>query len=163
MVETSSGRLQTVSNGSPSLASVSVKKRLIIASDGSLLHDAGTFGWKLTTQNCKQLFHGFGPVDGPIVIWSLTWRELGRFTAPLLLITVLARHWRLRHLCNFWWNADSKVVIERVSLVTKLDHNPTKQPENSDLSQDLRRSLHPQWIKSHQDSKVAYDQLSPDA
>ena len=41
-------------------------QRLTIASDGSLLTKAGTFGWKLTTAKHATLFFGSGPVDGPI-------------------------------------------------------------------------------------------------
>jgi hypothetical protein len=46
------------------------KRRLIIASDGSLHDTAGTFGWKITTPKHLPLFHGSGPVDGPIEIGS---------------------------------------------------------------------------------------------
>jgi hypothetical protein len=146
------------------------RKRLTIASDGSLREDAGTFGWKLTTQNYTTLFHGYGPVDGPMEIGSSTRSELGGFTAPLLLVTVLARHWGLRHRCTFRWLADSKVAINRVTFVTRKDHSPTKQPDNSDylstikdLFRELRRPLKTKWIKSHQDGKMSYDKLTPDA
>jgi hypothetical protein len=70
------------------------KQRLTIATDGSLLLQAGTsFGWKLTTMTKpKTIFHGSGPIDGPIEIGSSTRSELGGFTGPLLLVsTLLAR------------------------------------------------------------------------
>ena len=146
------------------------RKRLIIASDGSLKGTAGTFGWKVTTDKHVPLFDGSGPVDGPFELGSSTRSELGGFTAPLLLITVLARHWGLRHRCKFRWIADSQVAINRVSLVTRKDYRPTSQPDNADylllikgLFRELRRPLKAQWIKSHQDSGNKYDHLSADA
>ena len=71
------------------------RRRLIIASDRSLLPTAGTFGWKETTDKHSTLFQGTGPIDGPIDIGSSTRSELGGFTAPLLLITMIARNWGL--------------------------------------------------------------------
>ncbi|KAI2509676.1 hypothetical protein MHU86_4796 [Fragilaria crotonensis] len=146
------------------------RQRLTIASDGSLREEAGTFGWKLTTRNHHVLFQGYGPVDGPIEIGSSTRSELGGFTAPLLLVTVLARHWGLRHRCKFRWLADSEVAINRVTFVTRKDYSPTKQPDNSDylttiteLFRELRRPMLTKWIKSHQDGKISYDKLTPDA
>ena len=69
------------------------KNRLTIATDGSLLLEiAGTFGWKVTNKTHLKLFQGYGPIDGPIEIGSSARSELGGFTAPLLLITALARH-----------------------------------------------------------------------
>lgn len=73
------------------------RRRLTIATDGSLQESAGTFGWKLTDKKNTTLFQGSGPVDGPHEIGSSTRSELGGFTAPLLLITSLARHWGLKH------------------------------------------------------------------
>jgi hypothetical protein len=106
---------------------------LTIASDGSLREDAGTFGRKLTTHNHQALFHGYGPVDGPMESGRSTRSKLGGFTAPLLLlVTVLAQHWGLRHRCTFRWLADSKVAINRVTFVTWKDYSPTKQPDNID-------------------------------
>jgi hypothetical protein len=145
------------------------RKRLIIASDGSLLSTAGTFGWKLTSDKHHPLYQGSGPIDGPIDIGSSTRSELGGFTAPLLLITLLARHWGLRHRCKFRWLVDSKIAINRVTFVVSKDHRPTKQPENidylsviRDLHKELRRPLKIQWIKGHQDNRSKYDTLPPD-
>ena len=146
------------------------KQRLTIASDGSLLSTAGTFGWKLTTSKHVTLFFGSGPIDGPIEIGSSTRSELGGFTGPLLLVTILARFWGLRHKCKFRWLVDSKIAINRVQFVTSKDHRPTKQPDNidllstiRDLHKELRRPLKAHWIKSHQDNDQEYDKLSPDA
>jgi hypothetical protein len=58
------------------------KRRLTIATDGSLLPKAGTFGWTITTSKNDTLFHGSGPIDGPIEIGSSTRSELGGFTGP---------------------------------------------------------------------------------
>ncbi|KAI2501468.1 hypothetical protein MHU86_12983 [Fragilaria crotonensis] len=146
------------------------RRRLIIASDGSLLPTAGTFGWKVTTDKHSTLFQGSGPIDGPIDIGSSTRSELGGFTAPLLLITMIARNWGLRHRCKFRWIVDSKIAINRVIFTVRKDSRPTKQPDNVDylsviraLYRELRRPIKIQWIKSHQDDKTSYDKLSSDA
>ena len=146
------------------------RRRLTIATDGSLQVSAGTFGWKLTDKKNTTLFQGSGPVDGPHEIGSSTRSELGGFTAPLLLITSLARHWGLKHRCKFRWLADSQVAINRVTFVTRKDYRPTKQPDNCDylstiteLYRELRRPMKAHWIKSHQDSKTPYAALPPDA
>ena len=73
------------------------RQRLTIATDGSLLLQEGTFGWNLTTTKHKTLFYGSGPINGPIDIGSSTRSKLGGFTGPLLLVTLLARYWGLRH------------------------------------------------------------------
>ena len=91
------------------------RQRLIIATDGSLLPTAGTFGWKITTTKHLSLYHGSGPIDGPIDTGRSTRSKLGGFTAPLLLITILARHWGLRHRCKFRWLVDSRIAINRVT------------------------------------------------
>jgi hypothetical protein len=66
--------------------------------------------------------------------------------------------------------ADSEVAINRVTFVTRKDYSPTKQPDNSDylttiteLFRELRRPMLTKWIKSHQDGKISYDKLTPDA
>ena len=124
------------------------RQRLIIATDGSLLPTAGTFGWKITTSKHLPLYQGSGPIDGPIDTGSSTRSELGGFTAPLLLITMLARFWGLRHKCKFRWLVDSKIAINRVTFTVSIDHRPKKQPDNSDylsvirdLHKELRRPL----------------------
>ena len=146
------------------------RRRLIISTDGSLLDTAGTFGWKITNDKFKPLFKGAGPIDGPIEIGSSTRSELGGFTAPLLLVTILARHWGLKHRCKFKWLADSRVALSRVTIVTRPDHTPTKQPDNvdyvsviRDLFQELRRPMQAHWVKSHQDAKTPYAKLTPEA
>ena len=146
------------------------KRRLIIASDGSLLPHAGTFGWKITTDKFLNLFHGSGPIDGPIELGSSTRSELGGFTAPLLLVTILARHWGLKHRCKFKWIADSRIALHRVTIVTRKDYAPPRQPDNvdyvsviQDLFMELRRPMQIQWIKAHQDSDTPYNMLHPEA
>lgn len=82
---------------------------------------------------------------------------------PLLLITLLARHWGLRHRCKFRWLVDSQFAINRVTSVTSPQYGPTNQPDNADylsvireLHTELRRPLSMKWIKSHQDEKREY-------
>lgn len=146
------------------------RRRITIATDGSLLPSAGTFGWKITTSQHTVLFHGSGPIDGPIEIGSSTRSELGGFTGPILLVTILARYWGLCHRCKFRWLVDSRVAINRVSFVTRKDHRPTRQPDNNDylaviqeLHAELRRPIRAVWIKSHQDDSKDYGKLSADA
>lgn len=103
----------------------------------------------------------------------MTHSKLGGFTAPLLLVTVIAKHWGLKHRCSFRWLADSQFAINRrATLVTLKDYRPsTTQPDNcdylsliKDLFRELRQRLQAQWIKSHQDSSTpAYEKLSADA
>jgi hypothetical protein len=116
------------------------------------------------------LFHGSGPIDGPIEIGSSTRSELGGFTGPLLLVTILARYWGLRHRCKFRWLVDSRVAINRVTFVTRKDFRPHTQPDNNDylsviadLHKELRRPITQVWIKSHQDDTTKHTSLSEDA
>ena len=76
----------------------------------------------------------------------------------------------MKHRCSFRWIADSRVAINRVTIVTRHDHSPTKQPDNvdyvaviQDLFKELRRPMQAQWIKSHQDEKTPYNELTADA
>ena len=145
------------------------RQRLIIATDGSLLPTAGTFGWKLTTTKHLPLYQGSGSIDGPIDTGSSTRSKLGGFTAPLLLITMLARFWGLRHKCKFCCLMDSKIAINRVTFTVSTDHRPKRQPDNSDylsvirdLHKELRQPLRAQWIKAQQDERTDYDKLSAD-
>jgi hypothetical protein len=148
MAPSPSHKPRTNCNGHRSFNSFRAKNRLTIATDGSLLEIAGTFGWKVTNKTKLTLFQGSGPVDGPIEIGSSTRSELGGFTAPLLLITALAGHWGMKHRCTFRWLADSQVAINRVTIVTHKDYRPTKQPDNCDyistiteLYRELRRPI----------------------
>jgi hypothetical protein len=67
--------------------------------------------WKITTSTSKVLFHRCRPVDGPNKTGSSITSKLGGFTAPLLLVTTLAKHWGLRHRCKFGWLSESKAAI----------------------------------------------------
>ena len=58
----------------------------------------------------KVLFQGCAPVDGPNKTESSIRSKLGGFTAPLLLVTTLAKHWGLRHRCKFRWLAEGKAA-----------------------------------------------------
>ena len=138
------------------------RKRLTSASDGSLREEAGKFGWKLTASTNKALCQGCGRVDGPIEIGSSTQSELRGFTAPLFL--------KMQHKCKFCLLADSKVAINESHSSPRKNHSPTKQPDNivypatiNELFRELRQPMKIQWIKSHQDRKMTYNQLTHDA
>jgi hypothetical protein len=93
------------------------RQRITIVSKEILWEEAGTFGWKVTTLTNKVLFKGCGPVDGPNKTGSYIRSKLRGFTAPLLLVTTLAKHWGLRHRCKFRWLAESKAAINQVQTV----------------------------------------------
>jgi hypothetical protein len=135
------------------------RRRLEIATDGSLAHSVGTFGWRIVSPPDLVLFEGSGPIDGPEELSSSTRSELGGFAAPLLLVVAIARFWGLPHSCKFRWIADSTSAISKVEVVTKRDFVPYRQPNNVDflslitfLTHELRRPLSTTWVKSHQDS-----------
>jgi ribonuclease HI len=142
-------------------------------SDGGLADHYGTFGWKIVkTNDDVVLYEGSGPIDGPTEVGSSTRSELGGFTAPLLLVTALARFWGLRHRCRFRWTTDSTSAIKKVKMYTKRSSHqlPQRYPEHSDyittireLCDELRRPLEIQWVKGHQDDDRAYDELPRDA
>jgi hypothetical protein len=116
-------------------------------------------------------FSGSGPVDGPFDISHSTRSELGGLTAPLLLVTSLAKFWGLNHKCRYRWITDSKAAISKVTFVTGPQYSPRQYPDDIDYVTaitELHRSLggrklHPTWIKGHQDGDTAYDELSSDA
>ena len=146
------------------------KQKITLSTDGSLLPTAGTFVWKMTTSTNTTLFLGSGPIDGPLELGSSTRSELGGFTGPLLLVTIIARFWGLRHKCKFRWLVDSKIALNKVVFVPRHDYRPTKQPDNHDylsvireLFNKLGRPVKAQWIRSHQDAKKDYKDLPPDA
>ena len=143
-----------------------------IASDGGLANKVGTFGWKIvTTIRSKEvtLFQGSGPIDGPAEIGSSTRSELGGFTAPILLVTTLAKFWGIRHRCRFRWYTDSKSAISKVRIYV-IKGKAQKFPENSDyittlteLIKELHRPVDLHWVKGHQDDDRQYDQLPREA
>ena len=102
---------------------------------------------------------------------SSTRSELGGFTAPLLLVTTLARYWGLQHRCQFSWTTDSKSAITKVTIYTaKSDRRNQRYPAHSDyvttiqeLCKELRRPFRIQWIKGHQDDDKTYEELPRDA
>jgi ribonuclease HI len=143
-----------------------------IASDGGLSDAIGTFGWKIVTVNRHNevtLFQGSGPIDGPHEIGSSTRSELGGYTAPLLLVTALAKFWGIRHKCAFRWYTDSKAAISKVKIYS-IKGASRKYPEHSDymmviqeLQEELRRPIAPCWVKGHQDEDRCYDELPREA
>jgi hypothetical protein len=148
------------------------RQRITIASDGGLKSWLGTHGWKIVSRSGCTLFLGSGPVDGPFDISHSTRSELGGLTAPLLLVTSLAKFWGLQHKCRYKWLTDSKAAISKVTLITTSKTSSSRRyPDDIDyvtaikeLHQTLGgRSLHPTWIKGHQDDDTEYDKLSQDA
>jgi hypothetical protein len=111
-------------------------------------------------------------VDGPYDISHSTRSELGGLTAPLLLVTSLAKFWGLQHKCRYKWLTDSKAAISKVTLITNPNpSSPRRYPDDVDYVTAIKelhkslggRRLRPTWIKGHQDEDTEYDQLSPDA
>jgi ribonuclease HI len=148
------------------------RQRITIASDGGLKSWMGTHGWKIVSRSGSTLFSGSGPVDGPYDISHSTRSELGGLTAPLLLVTSLAKFWGLQHKCRYKWLTDSKAAISKVTLITNpTTSSPRRYPDDVDYITAIRelhkslggRSLRPTWIKGHQDDDTAYDKLSMDA
>jgi hypothetical protein len=104
----------------------------------------------------KELFQGCGTVNGPNKTGSSIRSKLGGFTAPLLLVTTLAKHWGLRRRCKFRWLAERKAAINQVQMVIQKDNSPTTQPDNSNylstnkvLSSKLRQPITTKWVKCH--------------
>jgi hypothetical protein len=99
----------------------------------------------------------------------------------MLKITIKKRKKIFKHSFASWgWHTDeehlkailvdSRIAINRVQLVTRKDYRPRTQPDNNnllsiicELHHELRRPIKLQWIKSHQDTKLTYEQLSADA
>ena len=152
------------------------RRRLTIASDGGLRKGVGTFGWKIVSRPPSlqgpdvTLFEGSGPVDGPRDIANSTRSELGGLTAPMLLCFSLANFWGLRHKCRLRWLTDSKAAISRVEFIIGSSKCVRKTPEDIDYVSAIR-SLHKSlglklttaWVKGHQDERIEYERLLPDA
>ena len=144
-----------------------------IASDGGLSGAIGTFGWKIVAKfghRDEVLFQGAGPIDGPHEVGSSTRSELGGFTAPLLLVTAVAKFWGIRHKCRFRWYTDSQSAISKVRVYTVKGKSTRRYPEHSDymmviqeLSAELNRPIAACWVKGHQDEERPYDELSREA
>ena len=144
------------------------RQSITIASDGGLKHRLGTHGWKIVARQGRTLFSGSGPVDGPCDISHSTRSELGGLTAPLLLVSSLARFWGIHHRCRYNWITDSKAAISRVTIITTSKYSLRRYPDDVDYVtaiQELHRSLggrklRPFWVKGHQDENQDYEQLS---
>jgi hypothetical protein len=89
----------------------------------------------------KVLFQQCGPVDGPDKTGSSIRSKLGGFTAPLLLVTTLAKHWGLRHRRKFRWLAESKAAINQVRMVIQKDYSPTNNSNYLSTIKALSRKL----------------------
>ena len=142
------------------------KAKLYIASDGGLDGNRGTHGWVLASKK-HVLFRCSGPVDGFVSTESLTRSELAGCASSLLLITVIARMWGLRHRCSFCWITDSRAAISRITKYVLSGGRCIKQmPDDADLIsliatlyRELRRQFRPEWVKGHQDSLQSYERL----
>ena len=131
------------------------RQRITIASDGGLKDRRGTHGWKIVSRSGHTLFSGSGPVDGPLDISHSTRSELGGLTAPLLLVTSLAKFWGIHHKCRYRWLTDSKAAISKVTVVTTTKYIPRRYPDDVDFITAIKelhttlggRKLKTQWIK----------------
>jgi hypothetical protein len=75
-----------------------------IFTDGGLQATSGTFGWKMLDNRKLVLYQGSGPVDDPFDSANLTRCEMGGlFATPMLLLTVIAKYWGIRHRCKLNW------------------------------------------------------------
>ncbi len=106
-------------------------------------------------------------MDGPFDSANSTRCEIGGFAAPLLLITVVAKDWGIRHRCKLHWIVDSKAAISKVSVNIRPGATPCRLPNEFDLlafiemlQKELRRLIKITWIKGHQDATAPYDKLS---
>jgi hypothetical protein len=133
------------------------RHRITIASDGGLKGNRSTFGWTISTPSNTVLLEGAGPMDGPYNVASSTRSEIGGFTAPLLILTLLSQMWGMQHRCKVAWVCDSKAALANVEKSTSRDHPPWYQPNNDDLlsqvksmAKQLGRPIQPIWIKGHQ-------------
>ncbi len=128
------------------------KERLIIASDGGLNNQIGTFGWVISTRKTI-LFEGGGPVDGPFDTTSSTRCELCGFASALLLISAISRNWGLRHRCTFRWLTDNTAAaLRRVIRMVRRGPSPRHLPPDSDiltlirtLMWEIRRVITTKW------------------
>ncbi len=143
------------------------RRRLEVITDGGLQATSGTFGWKLVDNRKLVLYSGSGPVDGPFDSSNSTRCKIGGFAAPLLLITVIAKYWGIRHRCKLHWIVDSKAAISKVSVNIRPGATPCRQPNEFDLlafiemlQKELRRPIKITWVKGHQDATTPYDKLS---
>ena len=141
------------------------KAKLYIASDGGLDGVQGTHGWVLSTKT-QVLFKCSGPVDGPFATASSTRSELAGCASSLLLVTIIARMWGVRHRSSFIWLTDSRAAISRIQRYSRRGRKVTKMPNDVDLLSliatlltELRRPFKPEWVRGHQDSLQSYERL----
>lgn len=138
------------------------KGKLTIASDGGLKDTRGTFGWTISTGDNITLYEGAGPVDGPRDVANSTRCEIAGLAAPMLLLTLLVRHWGSKPKCKFRWVCDSKAALSNVNKHTTVPAPRRRQPENADFLSQIRwmkreSGIQPsqKWIKGHQPRKSA--------
>ena len=117
--------------------------------------------WKVTTLTNKVLFQGRGPVDRPNKTGSFIRSKLRGFTGPLLLVTMLTKHWGLRHRCKFRCLAGSDAAINQLWTDIQRDFSPTTQPDNIDylstikvLSIKLWQPISTKWVMRHHEGNA---------
>jgi hypothetical protein len=63
------------------------------------------------------LYQRSGPVDDPFDSANLTQCEMGDLVAtPMLLLTVIAKYWGIRHRCKLNWIVNSQAATSKVSI-----------------------------------------------
>ena len=141
------------------------RAKLYIASDGGLDGVQGTHDWVLSTKT-HVLFKCSGPVDGNLATASSTRSELAGCVSSLLLVTIIARMWGVRHRSSFCWITDSRAAISRVQRYSRRGSRATKMPNDVDLLSlisilltELRRPFKPEWVRGHQDSLQSNERL----
>jgi hypothetical protein len=143
---------------------------IFIASDGSVIaNEFGTFSYIIThVQSRCQLAWGNGPVPGahPSSFRAEAYGVLAasRFLFHLSTFTGIKLHQRIRH-----W-IDNAGLVKRIRKMLTFTHefpNATLAPDWDVMTEilhsirsipDIQYSAH--WIKSHQDSATAYDNLT---
>lgn len=100
-------------------------------------------------------------MDCPRDVAISTRCEIAGFAAPMILLTLLARHWGTKYKCKFRWVCDSKAALSNVNKHTKGHDHRRWQPENVDLLSQIRAMkselgirVPQKWVKGHQSTKV---------
>ena len=136
------------------------RRKLILATDGGLANQRGTFGWILST-GTQSLFTCAGPVEGPFDTSSSTRSDLAGYASAVLFLRTLSKFWGFKFRVNFKWFCDSRAAISRV------DDSARVSPFDADLLSliqsfhaDLRHPIRAYWVKAHQDNGNSSARLS---
>ena len=85
------------------------RRKLILATDGGLANQRGTFGWILST-GTQSLFTCAGPVDGPFDTSSSTRSELAGYASTVLFLRTLSRFCCFKFQVKLKWFYDSRAA-----------------------------------------------------